>query len=497
MKKFLDSILAIFPYIIVFVGSLYGPADPDLGWHLKNGEYFFKFHKILRDNPYTTMMPNFHWANVSWGTDLITYFVYHYSGFLGLTILAAIIVSFTFYFLSKAARLTLWDQVFLFPLLMYLETPINSVSFRGQQITLLFLGILFYIFSLSKQYPKIMYLTVPLFLIWANLHGEFILGIVIFFCWIVISFGQKIFIDIDYKNLYPSLIDNFLKNKTEIFLIFLIFMISIVATIINPFGIAIHKDALSHVGSPLLKDISEYLPFTQLSQAWWNQVIVAIFLLLGLIFLYFKEELSVQLPTLTSVLLLYIFSFSVRRFAWPAYYLIFPILKPLPNFLKPERKRTTKISSAILLFIIFLIVASNKFPFIKLLKFDWNNYCEVQYSPCTPVSAMYLEKNKLTKDLYSLYGWGGWLIWNYPAIKPTIDGRMHMWKDDNGYSGFVDYFSYEQNVKDIDKSKYNVVYISPDKPVYNRLIDLVRLGKWRLDYHDKYSGIFVRNIQKI
>ena len=92
-----------------------------------------------------------------------------------------------------------------------------------------------------------------------------------------------------------------------------------------------------------------------------------------------------------------------------------------------------------------------------------------------------------------MYNWGGWIIWNYPEIKPTIDGRMHLWRDKNGYSGFEEFFSLEQNFTDIDKSKYNVVFISPEKQIYNRLLQLVKEGRWKLVYGDDYSGIFVKN----
>src|SRR4051794_10465731 len=114
MKVF-NKILSVLPYLLVFLTSLYVPSDPDLGWHLKYGEYFFQHGQVLRDNPYSSLMPNYHWANVSWGTDVITYATYSLGGFLGLTIASALLVTATFYFFSKAARLSLWNQIFLFP----------------------------------------------------------------------------------------------------------------------------------------------------------------------------------------------------------------------------------------------------------------------------------------------------------------------------------------------------------------------------------------------
>ncbi len=66
--------------------------------------------------------------------------------------------------------------------------------------------------------------------------------------------------------------------------------------------------AISHFGSPLLKDISEYLPFEMLTQPWWNQVIVGIGIVLGFIFLFFRGKLSERVPLLGISLVVYALS---------------------------------------------------------------------------------------------------------------------------------------------------------------------------------------------
>ena len=91
------------------------------------------------------------------------------------------------------------------------------------------------------------------------------------------------------------------------------------------------------------------------------------------------------------------------------------------------------------------------------------------------------------------YGWGGYMIWQYPQVKPSIDGRMTLWRDESNYSAFEDYYAYEQNTADIQNSAYDTVLMSPQKPLYNRLEKLVSEGKWQKVYEDKDAGVFVRN----
>src|SRR3989344_6933744 len=85
-------------YSTIFFSSLFHPSDPDLGWYLKYGQYFFDKHEILRENIFSSQMAGLSWVNHSWGTDLISYLTFDSFGFLGLSILGALIITATFYF---------------------------------------------------------------------------------------------------------------------------------------------------------------------------------------------------------------------------------------------------------------------------------------------------------------------------------------------------------------------------------------------------------------
>jgi hypothetical protein len=124
---------------------------------------------------------------------------------------------------------------------------------------------------------------------------------------------------------------------------------------------------------------------------------------------------------------------------------------------------------------------------------NWNAYCLLQSQPCSAASAEFLQSNHLSSGLYTLYDWGGWLIWNYPDVKPSIDGRMHLWRDKKGYSFTADYDQYENGTKSLDNSPFNVVYRStaPD-PVNTEMGELVKDKKWQVAYVDDYAVIYER-----
>src|SRR3990170_4524986 len=101
-KIFRNFLYGYLPYLVIFLMSLYMPADTDLGWHLKYGEYFSKTGHFLSENILSLEMPGYRWPNISWLTDYITYSIYHQAGFLGLAIAGALITTLIFFFLERA-----------------------------------------------------------------------------------------------------------------------------------------------------------------------------------------------------------------------------------------------------------------------------------------------------------------------------------------------------------------------------------------------------------
>ncbi len=490
--KFLNFL----PFVFVFIASLYQPWDADLGWHLKYGEYFFKNGTILKENIFSTEMTDFIWPNTSWGIDLIYYSAFHILGFLGLTLLSALVISLTFYFFSKAFELNIWHKAIIFPFLIILEEPVNAISFRGQIVSVMLLGILTLIISKFEKYknPKILLWLIPLFFFWANIHGQFILGFGILILWLSIYSVSKFISQFPnpkitglFSNIKKFLVNNFKEIKFTVIILSATFL----ATLIHPFGIGIYTDAFLHFKNRDLQYIMEYLPFEDLSGPWWNQMIFGIFAFLGLIYLFFSDELKKQIPNFGVVAVLYSLSWWVRRYAWSMYYLGIPLLKPLADFIKPDLERTAR-TAAIILFIFYISTAIYfKLPLNQFTDMNWDTYC-ASYSNCSPKAVEFVRDNKLTDNLLTLYGWGGYMIWNYPQVKPSIDGRMHLWKDNNGYSAFSEYYALEQSWEDVDKSKYSVVLMWNDKPVYKRLQELVDEGKWEKRYEDQYAGVFTR-----
>lgn len=478
-----DIFLQIVPYIVVFVSSLFSPYDPDLGWHLKYGEYFVKNHQILRENIFSSEMVDYHWVNSSWITDIISYLTFSNFGFLGLSILAAFVITLTFFVFSKASKVDFFEKSLIFPILLYLMHPLNSVSFKGQLFSLLFSGVLVYLFhNFEEKKSKLIFLSIPLFILWSNLHGQFILGLGIFAVLIFLYF-VKLFVT-------RAQISEIVENGKYLMSAFLL---SVLGVLVHPFGFSVYSEAMRHFGNPWQKYIYEWLPTEELSVDWWKQLGAGLMIFLGLIYVIFSGQFKNKITTL-AVLPFYLLSFLVRRYLWTSYYLGVALMQPMANFFKPETQKWANRLGGTILIIYMLLVINFFNPFERTRNMSWEKYCQ-QYIRCSADGSKFLLENrsKYSGELLTFYDWGGFLIWNYPGLKPSIDGRMHLWRDDEGYSAFASYYPLEQNTSDIEDSKYDVVFMSPLKPMYDRLEQLVLQNKWRLVYEDDYSGIFVRN----
>lgn len=478
----MKNLISLVAYLSVFFGSLYLPNDPDLGWHLKYGEYFFKTGKILRDNIFSTMMPDFKWVNHSWASDLLFYLSYNSLGFLGVTLLGALVVTLTFYFFSKAFRLSFWDKVFLFPIVLYLVSNVNAVSFRSQLMSYLFTGVLFYIISLYNKNPKNLLWAIPLFLIWANFHGGFVLGLILLVMYLGIKKVIEIKNNFSIKSL-PALVRLELLTISGILL----------ATLINPFGYGVYLESFNHFGNPWLKYVSEWAPFSDQSSQWWNLIVFMNLYMISVGILFLTGQLKEKLPIALLILPFMALSFYERRYAWSMYYISFPVLIAISDFLRPKSKSNQIIAASIISAISLIFILNSKIPFERYITMNWGGFCLYPAISCSYGALEYISENKLSENLSTPYSWGGWMIWNFPNIKPSIDGRMHLWKDENGYSAFAEYYPNVQDWKSIDKSSYNTVLALKSKPIYKRLLKLNREKKWRIVYGDEVSAIFVRN----
>ena len=472
------------PLAVVFFGSLFHPRDSDLGWHLRYGEYFAQHGRLLTENVLSTTMTSYRWVNPSWGTDLITYWAFTALGFAGLSALGAAVAAAGFWLAARAGAAGPWEMALLAPAFVLLEQPMLLGSFRAQSLTFPLLGaLLFFAHKFEQGDRRWLFLIVPLFVLWTNLHGHFMLGLGLLGVWAV-----------TYVCVQRYRTGTF--SGAEIRTLGLVVLSSALATLLNPYGVTAHLETFRHLGDPIARYVLEWNAFPRFSTPWWTLAAWGGVLAAAVVLEARAGARAERLPFAAIALILYVAAWKALRFAWPMYLASIPVIVPLLRRLRPARPALAGAATALVLILSFGWVVQKELPRRGLRGMSWASYCRVA-TLCSPASAEFLERRPPAGKLLSLYDWGGWLIWRYPGVKPSVDGRMTVWRDASGYSAFEEYLGYEWGGRDVDASEYDVVYVAPNRPIFGRMMALVSQGRWEVAYSDPLASVFVRKRRPI
>ncbi len=471
----MKNIASLLPYILVFVATLAHPLDFDLGWHLRFGKDFWLVGRMIYENTYSTEMVGYKWFNSSWLLDVIRYPFWQLTGFWGHALLGTLVPILTFFTIAKYLKLSFLQKSILFPVLAWIEYPLYLHSFRAQEVSLLFLSILIAIlWKYQKTNTRLIFILIPLFFVWANIHAQFVLGIFALVIWSFVYLFLKI-----QKGLEKSLL----------FISFTV-ILSFLVTLINPYTIAIYNDSLVHSGNPAIQFILEFAKPVIFSQIWWNLVVWGILMLVSIIIMIKKKTLGFYLPYIIVGVPLYIISFFMGRYLWSMYILTIPILYVLIYYIKIKNNLIANMLGATIVTLSTIYVVIKILPAKQISNMSWGTYCS--FMECSQKGTEILTSMKNPGRIYTDYNFGGWLIWNYPDIKPGVDGRMPLWVDSSGYSAFVRYVMLENNRNYVQLAPFDTYFIRNARPLNFQLEKLVKLKKFRLVFRDKFTSIYTR-----
>ncbi len=442
--KFIKSnytlICALALCFVIFFTISYFSIDPDFGWHLASGKYIIK-NGIPTKDIFTYTAPSFTWINHEWLYDVLVAFLYGIGGYF--------IISLFFAGIWTSGLLLAQRKRIYYVLIFSCLAVLPFSGIRPVAWTVLFVAIIERIINAKKESLK--YFLPLIFLLWANLHGSFILGLLIMTYYYFFS-----------------------KNKIPV----APFILSFVAVLFNPFGLRIFEEIFRTVLDSQLKfRVIEW-------KAFYIPAISIPFIILTIsLFLFFeKKQLKkifgipffALILTLSSVRHLPIFIVTSSRYLES--YLI--KLKKILHSKKINNKRY------------FLVYCFSAGVWLMMTFFAVLLIRESISSKQTyPLKAVeYINNNPCRGNIFNSYSYGGYLIWKLPNYKVYIDGRMPSWKLNNenyleNYVKFLNDDTYRQS----QVSKYNITCMllteSESSSVRNnntQLLDQLKREGWKL-----------------
>ena len=467
-----EKIFLALLYLAVFLSLIHPYSDYDWGWHFRYGQYLLTHGNLLRTDIYSWTMPGYPWINHEWLYDPIFYIVFSTTGYIGSSLVGALICFICFIILTKPYKLKYWHLAiagFFFSQLI--EEGVWQ-ALRSQVVAYLPLAILMTLIVKAKQNSKLLLWLPPLFLVWANLHGTFAFGLVI----VAVFFAYYFF-------LFPAL------RKTYIW----IGLATLVVTLITPFGLGVIHEILKHTNSPYLQNITEWLPIYR-DCPYCNVSTVSVYIvILGLAF--FSVGLTESLPFLIVALILVYPAINERR-NLPVFGLAtFPFFL---TYLTRMRFDLSRFKLTPYLTVLILLVAIeynlvNRLPGFHFYTYNENDYCYFGPS-CSPGLAKFLVAHPPAGHGFNMYDWGGYFIGKQVPAQLFIDGRMHLWEATDGYMPFADLiaFYYGGDMKVFNSYNFSWVAIPPKSDLATAIESGKTAGLWRVQYQDDQSMYFVR-----
>jgi|WetSurMetagenome_2_1015567.scaffolds.fasta_scaffold04666_6 hypothetical protein len=476
-KQIWPAVLLGLFYLFVFFILLFNSFsyfDPDFGWHLKTGEQIWQIRAVPSLNYEDYTLVGMTWVDHEWLMNLVTYFIFHNFGYITLSVFFALIIIAVLliqFWLARKFFLPDNRGLIFFLVLQFfgLFGVLPHLGVRMQEVTLLCLSLLLvviYFYQKDKDYKKLFWL-IPLFIFWASAHAGFLIGLFILAFFIFIKIVEFILAKINIWNFIDY--QNKLSGKQIGFFAFFSFLAG-VATLVTPYGLKLYQFLLGYRDNFYQTHISEWLgeyfyPF-QYPQLIYLEIVLLFFVLLVFSVFIFKGERrrKIDLFTLGLVIIFYFLSFKARRHFPLLFVVSLPILANFfINFFKINFNFTSLLAGknimANKLIFIFLALALFMAGAETALQINFTNHPESAYQKSYPAKAIdFLRAHPEWNDrkIFNEYGWGGYLIWQYPERKLFIDGRLPQYQF-NGHSLLEEYFTFFDPQKSEGKLKeYNI-----------------------------------------
>ena len=382
--------------LIMFMGiatlACLSPAHNDTWWHLRSGQEMARTREWMSDDRFTfTVHGAFFW-NPSWLAQLIFYGLLLLGGFQLLTFVCAGVIVAAWVIAWQLMRGPFTDRLLL--LAVALSSATVTWSLRPQVFSLLASMVVIRL----AAYDRWRWLPL-LFVLWANLHAGFAMGLALLIAAVVAAFVQ------DRDRLWPRL------GWTAV---------SGLATLVTPFGLENWRQIAASIGRSYANVIQEWQPTALPPQhlAFWG--LAAVLAVMAVRRWKSLEDPADRVLLVAAIVACPLAMRSLRNvptfmmIAAPAVSrLLYPRLKATANPPSPRQhpSRNLGLTAAALVAGLFVVASAwqQSWPMLGWRPIDSAEARAIAACPA---------------PLYNTYESGGPLIWFVPSQPVFIDSRQ-------------------------------------------------------------------------
>jgi hypothetical protein len=460
-------------------------ADGDLLRHIRHGDWMLAHGRLITADPFSFSRPGEAFVGFEYGSQLVYALVHRYAGLAGVAILVGLLVATAYALLTRFLLTRGLD-----PLLAYLVSIAAALlgavhwTARPHLFTLVLVMVLLHLLEpAGRRRPSWVFL--PLFVLWANLHGGFLFGLILIGLYLAGSLLEIRFGD------DPAAWRAKARYCAEAL------GFAVAATFLTPHGIALHRhivDFFTKMG--YLHDTTHEFLSPDFHTTGGKMLMLAILAMIGLLAI---SRTRPAFPRLLVALATVAFALQARRntpllgaTALPLLALHFdPLWRALPDwrgiravFERDARRAATwpYVVPAVLL-LGALALGRGTLGGARLVT-DGLDPREF------PVEAVeWARKERLTGRLWHDFIWGGYVLYAWPEQKVFIDGGTDFYGVDLTRT-YIETAELAPGWRaNLEKWNISLAVVRTYSPL---AAELGRESGWRLRHCDGTAAVFQR-----
>lgn len=359
----------------------------------------------------------------------------------------------------------------------FLTLPLASAFFtlRPQLFGYIFLiATMICLEAFRKRQLTSLWILLPLFVIWVNTHGSFILGLMVVALYWVSGVA----------NFDLGGIRAVAWSKAERVHLETISAVSLLALAATPYGSRLAGSTLHVIVNARLgmANITEYQPLGSSGQL--LQITLA--LVIPFLLLHFVVRPSYRVEEVALLLAAFYGACMHSRLLFLFAIVFAPLLASmLSRWIEPYQARTDRPVLNVAMALLFVTILCRLLP----SRNDLGTAIEAKF----PIRALaYLQAHPVSGTMFNDYGWGGYMMLGAPG-KVFIDGRSQLYEDAGIYSDYLRIMSLDRATLELLR-KYDVraCLIRRDSPLATLL---ATQREWMTIYTDRLSVIITRRRQ--
>ncbi|MGA8502771.1 MAG: hypothetical protein WB683_14555 [Candidatus Sulfotelmatobacter sp.] len=454
-------------FIGLFAMAARNVTDPDVWWHLKTGQYIAETRSVPHTDPFSCTRAGQPWVAHEWLSEFLLFELERTAGWGGLILIFAAVLTAAFFLLYLRCGSATYVAGVATLAAAWATVPVWGV--RPQVLSLLLTSLWLLILDRSERNPKLLWWTLPLTLLWVNLHAGFAVGLVLSALYLA---GEWIERALGRTRQRPS------GRRIAA----LIFLLDVLIVPLNPNGLRMFSYPFETLRSPAMqKYIAEWASPNFHHPEYWPflLVVLATFAALG----WSRLELRVR-DLLLLLVSLYAALVSIRLI--PLFVLIaVPLITTrLGEWPRSDGQRPQPVGLSLFNGLILLAMAA--FAGVHIAQIIQRQpQVEIERFPARAVA--FLQKHPPSGRIFNHYDWGGYLIWKlYPSIPVFIDGRADLYGQQL-FDQFAETYQFKGDWQQtLRRWSIDTVIIPADSPLATGLRSS---PGWTVSYEDQQAVV--------